>query len=298
MSMTELQNLPVWEWPDSARAEIFQTLANKSASADDRMLAAELAYDAATNSDEGVAILADIASDRGESIEMRGKAALAIGPALELAALGNWDEEGASVSEKAFNKIRKQIKVIFEDGTEDSELRRCVFEALVRAPEDWHKDAIREAYENPDDGWQRSAVFAMRFVSGFKDEILESLESEDEEVLFNAICAAAERQVRDAWPYVEELLGDEGTAREILLAAIDATPFLAPSADTASEALDHLLLSDDQDIVDAAMEAINASAEEGDDEEWDEDEEDEYDEDEDEDEDDEEQDEDDDGRRH
>ena len=81
MSMTELQNLPVWEWPDSARAEIFQTLANKSASADDRMLAAELAYDAATNSDEGVATLADIAGDRGESIEMRGKAALAIGPA-------------------------------------------------------------------------------------------------------------------------------------------------------------------------------------------------------------------------
>ena len=74
----------------------------------------------------------------------------------------------------------------------------------------------------------------------------------------------------------------------------------APAPDAATEALDALLMNDDQDIVDAAMEAVASVTADGDDD-WDDEDEDEdgYDEDdEDEDEDEEEDDEDGSRRRH
>ena len=302
MSINTLQNIPAWEWPETARDEILGILRNRAAPAEERMLAVELAYEAVTDSDEGIAVLANIVADGTESEEMRGKAALAIGPALETAHSEGRGEEGISVSEAAYRKVQTTLKDVYDNEAEPSELRRCAFEALVRAPEGWHQEAIRDAYDNLEEGWHRSAVFAMRFVPGFEDQILESLESEDEEVLFNAICAAAEREVRDAWPYIEDFLADEAIDKELLLAAIDATPFIAPNVDAATEALDALLMNDDQDIVDAAMEAVASVTAGDDDDEWDDEDDDEdgYDEDDDEDDDEEEEEDDDDGprRRH
>ncbi len=283
MSINTLQNIPIWEWPETARDEILGILRNRGAPAEERMLAIELAYEAVTDSNEGIAVLAGIVADGTESEEMRGKAALAIGPALETAHSEGRGEEGISVSESAYRKVQTTLKDIYDNESEPSELRRCAFEALVRAPEGWHQEAVREAYDNLEEGWHRSAVFAMRFVPGFDDQILESLESEDEEVLFNAICAAAERKVRDAWPYIEEFLGDEATDKELLLAAIDATPFLAPNADAATGALDALLLNDDQDIVDAAMEAVASATAEDEDDDWEDEDEDKGDDDDDDD---------------
>ncbi len=301
MNLNDLQNTPVWDWPETARDTILRSLVNRSAPLDDRLLAAELAYDVSPDHDDVVSGLTEVVGEAGAPEELRARAALAIGPALETAHQGVASDAGESLSDAAFRKAQKALKRIYDNTSESSEVRRCVFEAMVRAPEDWHKAAIREAYDREGDGWQRSAVFAMRFVPGFKDEILEALESEDEEVLFNAICAAAERDVRDAWPYIEELVGDETTAKEILIAAIDATPMLAPDAEAVNEALEHLLMNDDEEIVEAATEAMSSVGEAGEDEDWDEDEEDSRYEDEEEDEDEDDNrdvDDDDDGRRH
>lgn len=41
------------------------------------------------------------------------------------------------------------------------EVRRRVLEGSVRAPQDWHKDAITEAYAGNDELWKLTAVFAM-----------------------------------------------------------------------------------------------------------------------------------------
>jgi hypothetical protein len=49
-------------------------------------------------------------------------------------------------------------------------VRRRVLEASVRAPQDWHQEAIREAYSSGDESWRLTAVFCMRFVRGFKDQ--------------------------------------------------------------------------------------------------------------------------------
>jgi len=301
MNLADLQNTPAWDWPETARQTILKSLTNRSAPLDERLLAAELAYDVSPDHDDVVAGLTDVVGEAGAPEELRARAALAIGPALETAFQGAVSDAGESLSDPIFRKAQKALKRIYDNANESVDVRRCVFEALVRAPEDWHKAAVREAYDREGDGWQRSAVFAMRFVPGFKDEILEALESEDEEVLFNAICAAAERDVRDAWPYVEELVGDETTAKEILIAAIDATPLLAPDAEAVNEALEHLLMHDDEEIVEAATEAMSSIGEAGEDEDWDEDEEASgYDDDEDDEDEDDEQDvdDDDDGRRH
>lgn len=300
MNLTDLQIIPAWDWPESARQTILKSLTNRSAPLDERLLAAEMAYDVSPDHDDVVTALADVVNEAGAPEGLRARAALAIGPALETAFQGVASEAGESLSEPVFRKAQKALKRIYDNANEAGEVRRCVFEALVRAPEEWHKAAIREAYDREDPAWQSSAVFAMRFVPGFKDEILEALESEDEEVLFNAICAAAERDVRDAWPYIAELVADETTTTEILIAAIDATPMLAPDADAVAEALEPLLMNDNEEIVEAATEAMSSVGEAGEDEDWDEDEETSgYDDDEDEDDEEEEElDEDDDGRRH
>jgi len=300
MNLNDLQNTPVWDWPESARETILRALKNRAGPLEERLLAAELAYDVSPDHDDVVSGLTEVVGEPDAPEELRARAALAIGPALETAHLGVASDAGEALSDAVFRKAQKALKRIYDNTSESNEVRRCVFEAMVRAPEDWHKAAIREAYDREGDGWQRSAVFAMRFVPGFKDEILEALESEDEEVLFNAICAAAERDVRDAWPYIEELVGDETTTKEILIAAIDATPMLAPDADAVNEALEPLLMNDDEEIVEAATEAMSSVGETGEDEDWEEDEEDSGYEEDDEDEDDEERDvdDDDDGRRH
>jgi hypothetical protein len=62
-------------------------------------------------------------------------------------------------------------------GPRQSGKTTLVLEASVRAPQDWHLDAIREAYSSTDEAWSLTAVFCMRFVRGFNEQILEALES-------------------------------------------------------------------------------------------------------------------------
>lgn len=52
----------------------------------------------------------------------------------------------------------------------------------MRAPEQWHQNAIRAAYSNGDKEWILTAVFSMRWVRGFDDQILEALKSGDAEI--------------------------------------------------------------------------------------------------------------------
>jgi hypothetical protein len=45
----------------------------------------------------------------------------------------------------------------------------------VRAPQDWHENAVGSAYASGDDTWKLTAVFCMRFVRGFDGQIVEEL---------------------------------------------------------------------------------------------------------------------------
>jgi len=69
-------------------------------------------------------------------------------------------------------------------------VRRRILEASLRAPQDWHQDAIRAAYSSDDEDWNLTAVFSMRWVRGFDDQILEALDSDNQHVHYQAVLAA------------------------------------------------------------------------------------------------------------
>src|SRR5262249_4136636 len=134
------------------------------------------------------------------------------------------------------------------------EVRRRVLETSVRAPEDWHRDAIRTAWASDDDAWKLTAVFCMGFVKGFDDQIEEALNSQDPDTHYEAVVAAGNWGIDAAWPHIADLLASESTEKPLLLAAIEAVPSIRP--DDAAEILGDLLDSDDEDIVGAVEEAL------------------------------------------
>ena len=60
----------------------------------------------------------------------------------------------------------------------------------MRSPEPWHADAVRAAYHSGEEAWALTAVFGMRFLPGFEEQIVEALESENQEIHSNAVQAA------------------------------------------------------------------------------------------------------------
>ena len=134
------------------------------------------------------------------------------------------------------------------------EVRRRILEASVRAPQKWHQNAIREAYSSDNESWRLTAVFCMRFVRGFNDQILEALADENQEIHYQAVCAAGNWEVDAAWPHIAGLVTTEGTDKPLMLAAIEAASGIRPQ-DTAQILID-LTASNDEDIVEAAYEAM------------------------------------------
>ena len=95
----------------------------------------------------------------------------------------------------------------------------------------------------------------MRHVPGTYDaQILEAMQSKDEDLHFEAIIAAGAKEIDKAWPHIAALLSPD-TDRDLLIAAIDAAPTIRPE-----EAID--LLHDlsesieDEEIEEAIEEAL------------------------------------------
>jgi hypothetical protein len=140
---------------------------------------------------------------------LRITAAISLGPVLEHADTDGF-EGGADlpIAERMFDTVREALREVFADAAVSKEVRRRVLEASVRAPQDWHPDAVRAAYHRDDEAWKLTAVFCMRFVRGFDDLILESLGSQDRDIHYEAICASGEwsidvteRRSVSVWPW-------------------------------------------------------------------------------------------------
>jgi hypothetical protein len=118
-----------------------------------------------------------------EPEQLRATAAIALGAALEQADIDEFDDpDHVPITESTFRNIQDSFqKLYFDDGV-PKEVRRRVLEASVRAPEIWHPNAIAAAYSSGDRDWMLTAVFAMRWVRGFDDRILEALKSGDSEI--------------------------------------------------------------------------------------------------------------------
>jgi len=83
MDLQTLRDTPPWEWPEDAGAILLDVLRDGRAAEADRLLAAELAGELTAIDDELARALLSILGSGGESEELRGRAAISLGPVLE-----------------------------------------------------------------------------------------------------------------------------------------------------------------------------------------------------------------------
>jgi hypothetical protein len=274
MNLKTFQDTPPWEWPEGAGKVFLGVLRDEQADESDRLLAAELAGDFVVINDELADALMSILLSRDESGKLRAKAVISLGPALEQAYIDGFeDPDDVPITEQTFSRIQKTLRKLYMDAKVPKEVRRRILEASARAPQGWHRDAVRAAYSSDDEDWRLTAVFCMRFVRGFKDQILESLDSRNLDIHYEAVCAAGNWEIDAAWSHIAGLVTSEDTDKSLLFAAIDAAANIRPHE--ASGILVELTESEDEDIVEAAYEAMGmAEAIAGED--WDEDDDDEF----------------------
>jgi hypothetical protein len=258
MELELLRDVPPWEWPRDAGERFLQALTDKSASASDRLVAADLAGDLVVMDDLLAAALLGIAGSAEETAELRAKAAIGLGAVLEDCDTTGFDDptghDEPSIAELTFHRIRITLQKLYEDTGIPKLVRRRILEAAVRSPQDWQRDAIRDAYLSGDREWVLTAVFAMRWVRGFDEQVMEALGNRDLEIQAEAVLAAGNWSVDAAWDHVEDLVEDPMTPKRLRLAAIEALGSIRPRE--AMEILIDLTDSPDEDIADVAEEAL------------------------------------------
>lgn len=250
-----LKDIPPWEWPEGAGKKLLEILSDDRADESDRFLAAELAGDYTVINDGLVDVLLSIVRNGDETVKLRSKAALSLGPILEHADIDGFEvPDDVPITEQAFHRIQESLHKLYLDADVPKEVRRRILEASARAPQDWHQDAVRTAYSSGDEEWKLTAVFCMIFVRGFDKQILEALESKNPDIYYEAVCAAGNRGLDAAWPHITAIIASEETDKPLLLAAIEAVANIRPRK--ASKILRDLTKSGDEDIVEAAYEAM------------------------------------------
>jgi hypothetical protein len=255
LNLDDLNEIPPWEWPEDAASMVLKALKDRKAIEKDRLLAAELAGDLVILSEEIADALLDIIRSNEETAELRSRAAIALGPGLEEAELGDYSDpdDAPAFSESFLQKIQRTFHTLYFDFRIETQVRRSILEASVRNPQDWHTPAIQDAYAKDDMDWRLTAVFCMRFVEGFEKEILEALNSTDPRIHFHAVEAAGNWELDAAWPHVAQLVTSPKTEKSLRLAAIWAAASIRPQE---SDIIEPLVDSYDEDISEAAMDAL------------------------------------------
>lgn len=247
--------IPPWDWPDGADKMFQEILGDRSASPSDRLLAAEMAGNLVVFNDELARTLLSIVNNGDETEELRARAAISFGPAFEHADLYEFeDPDDLILSEEIFREAQASFKKFYYDAGFPKEVRRRILEAAVRAPLDWHTAAVRAAFASDDETWRLTAVFCTQFIKGFDQQILKALESENPDIRHEALLAAGNWGIVKAWPSVACLLSDNGIDKTMKLAAIDAAAGIG--LPEAIDSLVEFLYADDDDIIDAASEAL------------------------------------------
>ena len=260
MDLTTWKDTPPGDWPHGASQTLLEILRDDRAKETDRLLATEMAGDVTVINDALVGALLSILHNRDASEKLRGKAAISLGPVLELADMDGFEDlSDMPITERTFRRIQTSLHKLYTDAGVPRAVRRRIVEASVRAPQDWHRGAIRAAYASNDQDWKLTAVFSMRWIRGFDAQIREALDSEKEEICYEAVCAAGNWAVDAAWSHVTALVTSKNTDKALRLAAIDAVASVRPQE--AGMILVDLTDADDEDIVGAAYEAMTRAEE-------------------------------------
>lgn len=257
MDIQSFSNWDPWEWPENAGHIFHQVLTDPRTEEAERLLAAELAGDLVAMNDDLALALLNIVGNSRETEALRWQAAVSLGPILEYADFEIEDNpEELPIKEATFHTITGTLSELFKEEHIPENVRRGILEASVRTGQGWHAEAVQIAYAQNDENWNLTAVFCMRFVPGFKDQILEALQSRHEDIHYQAILAAGNWELDEAWPHIAPLARSKNTDKALRLGAIEALSTIRP--DESLPILIELASSEDEDedIVDEAHESL------------------------------------------
>lgn len=254
-----LKDTPPWEWPENAAKIFVEAIYDTESDLETRVIATNLAGNIVVMSDEMANTLLSLLRDERQPDELRGQAAISLGPGLDLADMEDYDDvddpySDPPFSEATFLEIKKALRSIEGDEKAPKLVRRRALEAAVRAPEPWQADAVRVAYASGDSEWKTTAVFCMQYLDDFDAEILESLKSEDPAILREAIVSAGASELKSAWPDIQKLISSSQTEKSLLTVAIIAAARVNPSE--SRDAIENFAVSEDEEIAYAAQEAL------------------------------------------
>jgi hypothetical protein len=119
---------------------ILATLCDQNATDAERDLAAGMAGDATVVNDELANALLVIVGDDDETDELRGRAAVALGPVLEWGFIEDFlDPDEIPITESMFNRIQQTFHQMYQTETLPKLVRRRVLEASVLLGRDWFR---------------------------------------------------------------------------------------------------------------------------------------------------------------
>jgi len=255
LDLKSLLGLPPWEWPREAPGAILGLLRDRMAPEKDRRLAVVLAGGLCDPVEDTFKACLAILACPEEPEALRAAAAIALGPGLEQAEERDWDDpEEGWLSPSLFEEAKEVLHEVWQAPGVPKVVRRKLLEAAVRAPQAWHADAVRAAYRDADLEWKLTAVFAMYYLQGFEDQILEALEHPDPEIQYEAVRAAGTWELVKAWPHVRAILSRPPRNKDLLLAALEAAPGLSETE--AGPCIAPYLDSKDEEVAEVAMEAM------------------------------------------
>ena len=255
MNLILIETMPPWDWPPGTGAMLAKIMRNPQSPPADRILAANLASNPVVCDEPMAELFLSLVQDQSEPDELRAAAAISLGPILEETDIEGFDEDLSEppISRGTFELIGNIFRQLHHSRDTPKLVRRRILEAAVRGTADWHQGAIRTAYDSGDEEWLLTAVFCMQYVRGFDAEILKMLETRNPEVHQAAVVAAGRWGLSAAWTHVRSLLRSD-TAKPLLLVAMGAAACIAPQK--ALELLQNLAESHDEDIAEAANEAL------------------------------------------
>ena len=137
MDLKTLYDTPPWEWPEGIDKMLLEKLRDNRADQSDCLLAAELAGDSTVVNDELVDVLLSILRNGNAPVNLRGQAAISLGPALEYADIDGFEESGATpITEQTFRKIKEVLRKLYADA-DDEDVVEAVYEAMSMAGGFW-----------------------------------------------------------------------------------------------------------------------------------------------------------------
>jgi hypothetical protein len=165
--------------------------------------------------------LVELALDREASAELRARAAIALGPAMEL-----WEierdpfpvgGEELTFDPEVAERIHRSLLALVRDEEAPKLVRRRAFEAAVRSLSDDHDALIRRFWGDSDPEWRLTAMFAMGQNTRYEKEVLAAIDdaSLDPVVRAEAFRSAAGLDLREASGRAEAIAAEAGESEHL-----------------------------------------------------------------------------------